>query len=334
MEEEKKKFGLKDIAAKSQGSGSRRDQLQAAGMLVQGDDAEAAAAPAAEDEGMGLGRKAKVGEILLAAIPALAGLAVGGTGGGAIGAKVGADALGGILKDEKETSEAKAKSAAELAKEDRQYKRDLELQRLKGEQAKQIKGMENKNEKAPKEPLSTQRLAAGYAKRVEMSQGILDKLETEGKMGTGLGTTLQKTFLPEIMQSDEIKMRDQAERNFINAVLRRESGASIQPSEFASSEKQYFARPGDPPELLAQKRQNRQIALAALMAEAGDTALADIGGKIQGYESKNPRSQDAAMGLIDEANAGDADLEQLPDAEIDRLLNEARSKAMKRKGGR
>lgn len=49
----------------------------------------------------------------------------------------------------------------------------------------------------------------------------------------------------------------QAQRDFINAVLRKESGASISPSEFASAQRQYFQQPGDSPEVVAQKERNR-----------------------------------------------------------------------------
>jgi hypothetical protein len=63
---------------------------------------------------------------------------------------------------------------------------------------------------------------------------------------------------------------DQARRDFINAVLRRESGATIQPHEFANAEKQYFPQPGDSKEVLAQKRRNRQIATTLMLQEVPD----------------------------------------------------------------
>jgi hypothetical protein len=62
---------------------------------------------------------------------------------------------------------------------------------------------------------------------------------------------------------------EQARRDFINAVLRRESGAVISPQEFLNAEKQYFPQPGDEryPEVLAQKRRNRQIATNLMLQE-------------------------------------------------------------------
>ena len=73
----------------------------------------------------------------------------------------------------------------------------------------------------------------------------------------------------------EIKQIRQAERNFVNAVLRRESGAAISPSEFASAEKQYFPQPGDDATTLAQKAKNRQTVITNLAKSAGP-AMVDL----------------------------------------------------------
>jgi hypothetical protein len=69
-------------------------------------------------------------------------------------------------------------------------------------------------------------------------------------------------MLPETAQRAE-----QAQRDFVNAVLRRESGAVISPSEFANAKKQYFPQPSDRPGTLAQKKRNRELAISGLMAE-------------------------------------------------------------------
>ena len=71
------------------------------------------------------------------------------------------------------------------------------------------------------------------------------------------------------MLSGEMQMTLQAQRDFINAVLRRESGATISPSEFENARKQYFPQIGDGPEVIAQKRQNRIITMKGMAREAG-----------------------------------------------------------------
>jgi hypothetical protein len=64
----------------------------------------------------------------------------------------------------------------------------------------------------------------------------------------------------------------QAKRDFINAVLRKESGAVIGASEFESADKQYFPQPGDGPAVIQQKAQNRQRAISGLSTGAGPLA--------------------------------------------------------------
>lgn len=60
---------------------------------------------------------------------------------------------------------------------------------------------------------------------------------------------------------------EQAQRDFINAVLRRESGAVISEPEFKNAAKQYFPQQGDSKAVLDQKRRNRQLAIQGMAAE-------------------------------------------------------------------
>ena len=46
-----------------------------------------------------------------------------------------------------------------------------------------------------------------------------------------------------MLKTDERQMFEQAERNFINAILRQESGAAIADSEFNNARKQYMPQP-------------------------------------------------------------------------------------------
>lgn len=61
----------------------------------------------------------------------------------------------------------------------------------------------------------------------------------------------------------------QAQRNFVNATLRRESGAVINKDEFDNANRQYFPMPGDGPEVIEQKRRNRQVTIEGMMQGAG-----------------------------------------------------------------
>ena len=65
--------------------------------------------------------------------------------------------------------------------------------------------------------------------------------------------------------STEQRQVRQAQREFTTAILRRESGAVISPSEFQSAAQQYFPQPGDSPEVIEQKRQARQRSIQGLV---------------------------------------------------------------------
>ncbi len=71
------------------------------------------------------------------------------------------------------------------------------------------------------------------------------------------------------LSSNARQMSMQAKTNFLNAVLRRESGAAISSGEFASGNRQYFPQPNDSSEVLAQKAANRQNEITGFMREAG-----------------------------------------------------------------
>jgi hypothetical protein len=123
-----------------------------------------------------------------------------------------------------------------------------------------------------------QEKATGFFGRAAQSQIILSELENQG--------TLMRNYLAgavpfgNFLRTSEGQRYDQAKRDFINAILRQESGAVIGESEFASAEKQYFPQPGDTPEVIAQKRQNRQTAIMGLKVASGPGAemVGDGGG--------------------------------------------------------
>lgn len=71
------------------------------------------------------------------------------------------------------------------------------------------------------------------------------------------------------IRGPEFQKFDQARRDFINATLRRESGAVINDAEFDNANKQYFPMPGDTPEVIQQKRRNRIEAIKGIGAAGG-----------------------------------------------------------------
>lgn len=114
-----------------------------------------------------------------------------------------------------------------------------------------------------KPPTAEQSKAAGFAARITEANKTIDELADQF---TGL--TSQLGFVPEYLRSENRKLMEQAQRNFINAVLRRESGAAISESEFENARSQYFPQPGDTAAVLAQKKQNRDTVLGSLQSES------------------------------------------------------------------
>lgn len=130
---------------------------------------------------------------------------------------------------------------------------------------------------APKAASEAEKSAAGYADRMTDAQGQLGQFESQGLNGWNQFLT-QNRFIPGVVGNSivgatnpDYQQFDQARRNFINAQLRRESGAVISPEEFDNANKQYFPQPGDSQEVIAQKRQNRERALSSMVRDAGPT---------------------------------------------------------------
>jgi hypothetical protein len=117
--------------------------------------------------------------------------------------------------------------------------------------------------------------ALQFGTRMQAAGSVLDGLASKGvdqpglikraADAVGIGGAANWT------QSGEQQQVEQAQRDFINAVLRRESGAAIADSEFSNARQQYFPQVGDNPEVIAQKRKNREIATAGVLAEVPDS---------------------------------------------------------------
>lgn len=106
-----------------------------------------------------------------------------------------------------------------------------------------------------------------YSDRAEEASIKINEIASKIDL-TSLGSAAQAKS-PNVFKSGKIQGFEQAKRNFVNAVLRRESGAVISPSEFENADKQYFPQFGDTEEVLKQKAQNRETAIQGLKNAAG-----------------------------------------------------------------
>jgi len=122
--------------------------------------------------------------------------------------------------------------------------------------------------KPEKPPTAAQETTALYASRLKQANGIFDQMESYINNLPVVGTKMNE-LAPNFMKSDDYQSYEQAQRNFLNAVLRRESGAVISPTEFAEGKKQYFPQPGDGPQVLAQKKANRDLVMQSFIKSSG-----------------------------------------------------------------
>ncbi len=117
--------------------------------------------------------------------------------------------------------------------------------------------------------------ATGFYDRARQANEIIAGVEGQG---TNFGQALLGIIpfdAANWAKSPERQQYEQAKRDFINTVLRQESGAAIGKDEFTSADKQYFPQVGDSSQVIAQKRQNRETVANALkiISGAGATLL-------------------------------------------------------------
>lgn len=155
----------------------------------------------------------------------------------------------GLLKTQAETAKLNRHGDEDL---DREYKR-AQIRKLNADASKE------------KDPTDPQFNAALFGRRADASDAVIQAIGDY--RSTVAGTMDSKA--PGFLMSEKAKKIDQSERNFVNSILRRESGAAISSSEFDNAEKQYFPRSGDTPDVIAQKAQNRAQAIIGLKAASG-----------------------------------------------------------------
>ncbi len=151
-------------------------------------------------------------------------------------------------------------------------------------------------------PTTDQNNAAGFFDRMSEAEKVLGDPASvaaatdywgkkKGEAPFGIGNYLA---------TPEYQQFDQAVRDFINAQLRKESGAAIAESEFESARKQYFPQPGDGEDVIAQKERNRATARNAMKrTAAGALTQGQPAGDGQA-EPANPETGEAPTDLSQE----------------------------------
>jgi hypothetical protein len=118
------------------------------------------------------------------------------------------------------------------------------------------------------QPTEYQRKLALLAPRAEEALQVLDSLDYDRTTATA-GV---ESMLPNAFKGAKRQKLEQAQLQFVDAVLRAESGATVTKDEVARNIPKYFPQYGDDPEVVAQKKQARETAAAGLREQAAGGA--------------------------------------------------------------
>ena len=162
---------------------------------------------------------------------------------------------------------------------DREFKREQLQQQQEGRMdlARLTGAIAASNRVAPQDkPLTEyQGKAVTFGTRAAQSHNILNALE-ESVNPLNVAASRKGGMLVNWAMDTPTRQVEQAQRDFINAVLRQESGAAIGKDEYESAARQYFPEPSDPPEVIAQKRAARETQIRGFAKQAGAGGAPEI----------------------------------------------------------
>ena len=131
---------------------------------------------------------------------------------------------------------------------------------------------------AKDKPLNdSQSKALLFGSRMQAANKVLADLEKTGTSASvpGSRTPIIGGIISAAQGANQQSL-DQAKRDFMTAILRRESGASISPTEFDTADKQYFPQIGDSKQVIAQKAANRKLAIDGVLIEVPEKARGSL----------------------------------------------------------
>lgn len=146
-----------------------------------------------------------------------------------------------------------------------------------------VPGTEPTTKTSEKALTESQASSRSYGNRMIQAETVFDDLESKGFRAESMNPmsrrrTPQGVWInwltgglvdPNIGKTTDFQRFEQATRNFVNASLRRESGATITPQEMENAVQQYIPIPGDAPETVEQKRQNRLLQSRTFLETSG-----------------------------------------------------------------
>ena len=168
-------------------------------------------------------------------------------------------------------------SEAEKRQADREFKRENLLIQLQGQE--NLARLHGAIAAGNRTPASEKPLTEFQGKSMNFGtrSAEADKILRNTEYNPASVEAVRKTgIVGNLFAAPETQKVVQAQRDFVNAVLRQESGAAISASEFENAQKQYFPQPGDSQEVIAQKAKNRETVIKGFARQAGPNGGRDV----------------------------------------------------------
>jgi len=119
-----------------------------------------------------------------------------------------------------------------------------------------------------KPPTAAENQTMGFYRRMKDAEDTLGTLEKH-MLDMGLFGQAWYNKMPNWAQSSNNKVLRQAQREFTEARLRKESGAAIADAEYEKDALTYFPQPGDDERTLARKKAARRVVMDSFKQQAG-----------------------------------------------------------------
>jgi hypothetical protein len=187
-----------------------------------------------------------------------------------------------LERDQFDAAPERAQAAAKL-ETDEGIRRDTA--RISAQKAADLEVEGVRAQGKPKAPTEYDKKLGQLAGRAQEALDVIDRLDYD-RTGARAGV---ESLLPNAARSGSRQQLEQAQLQFVNSVLRAESGATITSDEIEKAKRQYFPQVGDSPEVVEQKRQARQTAVDEMRGALGEAPA---------ERKAQPRSPDEVRALF------------------------------------
>jgi hypothetical protein len=182
----------------------------------------------------------------------------------------------GMTPQQRAQADAGAAAAAESAR----HNSASEMLTLRGQNkvdSRTREMMTMRQENRP--PSSVEQRVYGFYSRAKDAADTLNEMQAK-MLGKGMFSQAWQKFAPNFAQSEDNQMYQQAQRQFTEARLRKDSGAVVPQSEYENDRVTYFPQPGDGKRVIERKAAARKALLDSLLRESGRAGVVGNGAPV------------------------------------------------------